>query len=174
MNFSKSSLKDYIDAALYTALQIIDEGEEGDILVFLPGQEEIEAMASLLRSHLDEEAELSKSLSSSNTSKEDIVQSLKGMGKDVNSSLSSVIHGIQICVLYAALPADVQMLAFQPKPAHCQRKVVLATNIAETSVTLDGIRYVIDTGKHKTRDFSGTTGMESLTIANVSQAQVRQ
>lgn len=144
------------------------------MLVFLPGQEEIEGMASLLRSHLDEEAELSRSLSNSESIKDDIVQSLKGMGKDVNSSLNSVIHGVQICVLYAALPAEVQMIAFQPKPPGCIRKLVLATNIAETSVTLDGIRYVVDSGKHKTRDFSGTTGMESLTIANVSKAQVRK
>ena len=157
---------------MHTVLQIVDEGEEGDVLVFLPGQEEIENMASLLRSHLDEEAELSRSLSNAYSVKEDIVQSLKGMGKNVNASLKSIIHGVQICVLYAALPAEIQMYAFQPKPPGCNRKVVLATNIAETSVTLNGIRYVVDCGKHKTRDFSGTTGMESLTVANISKAQV--
>ena len=129
-------------------------------------------MTSLLRSYLDEDAELSRSLSNAESTKDDIVQSLKEMGKDINSSLNSVVHGVQICVLYAALPPEVQMISFQPKPEGCKRKVVLATNIAETSVTLDGIIYVVDCGKHKTRDFNGATGMESLTIADVSKAQV--
>jgi HrpA-like RNA helicase len=66
------------------------------------------------------------------------------------------------------------MLAFQPKPKGCHRKIILATNIAETSITLDGIRYVIDTGKHKTRFYSTTTGMESLTVQDISQAQAAQ
>jgi HrpA-like RNA helicase len=41
------------------------------------------------------------------------------------------------------------------------------------TVTLEGVRYVVDCGKHKTRDFNGTTGMESLTVKDVSKAQVR-
>lgn len=65
------------------------------------------------------------------------------------------------------------MLAFQPKPDGCKRKIILSTNIAETSVTLEGIRYIVDTGKHKTREFSSATGMESLQIKDVSKAQVR-
>lgn len=210
--YTEEPQDDYIDSAISIVLQIIEEGESGDILVFLPGkimcrpyeknktpydmfllptnpacmlksgQEEIEGMAALLKSHLDEEAEFSRSLSGSNPNAEDtqnvsqgdIVQALKGMGKDVNSTMNSLVHGVQVCVLYAALPPDIQMIAFQPKPSGCKRKVVLATNIAETSVTLSGIRYVIDCGKHKTRDFSGITGMESLTIENISQPQAAQ
>lgn len=41
------------------------------------------------------------------------------------------------------------------------------------TVTLEGVRYVVDCGKHKTRDFNGTTGMESLTVKDISKAQVR-
>jgi len=52
--------------------------------------------------------------------------------------------------------------------------MILATNIAETSVTLDGIRYVIDCGKCKSRDYNSATGMESLTVADVSKAQAAQ
>lgn len=66
------------------------------------------------------------------------------------------------------------MFAFRPKPKGCKRKIILATNIAETSVTLDGIRYVIDSGKCKSREFNSTTGMESLTVADVSKAQATQ
>lgn len=172
-----------------TVVQIVDEGEEGDVLVFLPGQEEIESMSALLKAHLDEAAELSRTLSNHQTSDSqrdeparpvDAVRSLKGLGTNVNavvaagSSNESVVHGVHICPLYAALPAEAQEAAFRPKPDGCARRVVLATTIAETSVTLDSVRYVVDCGKHKTRTFSGTTGMESLRVENVSKAQAAQ
>jgi HrpA-like RNA helicase len=66
------------------------------------------------------------------------------------------------------------MLAFRPKPEGCSRKVILATNIAETSVTLDGIRYVVDCGKHKSREYKSSTGMESLMVSDISKAQAKQ
>lgn len=161
------TLQDYLESALNTALQIHEEADDGDILVFLPGQEEIENVASLLRKHLIEDdmlARLSKGGS-------DTVQSLFGMGTDVVSA-PSIVNGVLICVLYAALPPETQMLAFQPRPAGCKRKIILATNIAETSVTLEGVHYVVDTGKHKMRDFSAGTGMESLIVEDISKAQV--
>lgn len=162
--YTKEAQDDYMDAALSTALQIHEEAEDGDVLIFLPGQEEIEDLATLLKQHLKkEEAE----------PKEDLVQSIEGIGTNLYS-LSSLVNDVLVCVLYAAMPPAAQMLAFAPKPQGCRRKIILATNIAETSVTLDGIRYVVDCGKHKMRDFSSTTGMESLTVNNISQAQAAQ
>ena len=161
------AIQDYIDAALCATLQIHENSnDEDDILVFLPGQEEIEDLSLLLRSHLDEAAKLSESLTG------DVVQSIRGIGTDLSKS-ANIINGVLVCVLYAALPPEIQMLAFQPKPKGCKRKIILSTNIAETSVTLEGIRYIVDTGKHKTREFSSATGMESLQIKDVSKAQVR-
>jgi HrpA-like RNA helicase len=162
---------DYIDAALGTALQIHYEmDQDGDILVFLPGQEEIEDLSQLLKRHLqDNQNEQPNHLS-------DIVQNVKGIGTTLSTEkgAASIVNGVMICVLYAALPPEAQMLAFEPKPKGCRRKIILATNIAETSVTLDGIKYVVDTGKHKSRHFSSATGMESLTVQDVSQAQASQ
>ncbi|KAL3904987.1 MAG: hypothetical protein SGILL_009858, partial [Bacillariaceae sp.] len=162
---------DYIDAALGTALQIHYEMEEdGDILIFLPGQEEIEDLSQLLKRHLqDDQNGQPQHLS-------DIVQNVKGIGTTLSTQkgAASIVNGVMICVLYAALPPEAQMLAFAPKPKGCKRKIIIATNIAETSVTLDGIKYVVDTGKHKSRHFSSATGMESLTVQDVSQAQASQ
>ena len=189
--YTKEAQDDYIDAALSAALQIHRDGEEGDILIFLPGQEEIEDLAALLRKHLDEEANLARTLTSgengtgddddddsngggSQKPAVDIVQSLKGMGTNLNSGQHVIVNGVLVCVLYAALPPEAQMFAFKPRPDGCTRKIILSTNIAETSVTVQGIRYVIDTGKQKVREFSGSTGMESLTVANVSKAQASQ
>ena len=108
-------------------MQIHEEADDGDILVFLPGQEEIEDLASLLKRHLQHEQEMQKSFSS------DIVQPLLGVGTNVTDKAASIMNGVMVCVLYAALPPEAQMIAFAPKPEGCTRKVILATNIAETS-----------------------------------------
>ena len=65
--------------------------------------------------------------------------------------------------VYAALPAEEQTAAFARLPKGT-RKVVLATNIAETSVTIPGIRFVVDTGMVKARTFSTTKSLESLQV----------
>ena len=109
-------------------MQIHEDSDEGDILVFLPGQEEIEDLASLLKRHLRHEQEMKESFSS------DIVQPLRGVGTNLtDKTAASIVNGVMVCVLYAALPPEAQMVAFAPKPAGCTRKVILATNIAETS-----------------------------------------
>ncbi|KAG8093754.1 hypothetical protein GUJ93_ZPchr0012g21349 [Zizania palustris] len=75
--------------------------------------------------------------------------------------------------IYSSLPSEQQMNAFKPVPSGT-RKVVLATNIAETSVTIPGIKYVIDPGMVKARAYNPVTGMESLIIIPVSKAQALQ
>ena len=55
-----------------------------------------------------------------------------------------------VCPLFAALPSSQQMNTFAPAPAG-HRKVILATNIAETSITIPGVKYVIDTGMVKAK-----------------------
>jgi len=158
-----------MDAALVIALQIHEEGGDGDILIFLPGQEEIENLSLLLKKHLEMQDD-----NDANKPPKDLVQSIRGIGKNLHASGSSMIKDVLVCVLYAALPPAAQMMAFQPKPDGCKRKIILSTNIAETSVTLDGIRFVVDCGKHKTRDFHSATGMESLTVRDISKSQAAQ
>ena len=65
-------------------------------------------------------------------------------------SFPTTADKLVICPIYAALPSHIQMRAFEKTPPK-HRKVVLATNIAETSVTIEGIKYVIDTGFVKVR-----------------------
>ncbi|XP_047050747.1 pre-mRNA-splicing factor ATP-dependent RNA helicase DEAH10-like [Lolium rigidum] len=80
---------------------------------------------------------------------------------------------IWITPIYSSLPSEQQMNAFKPAQAGT-RKIVLATNIAETSVTIPGIKYVIDPGMVKARSYNPVTGMESLIIIPVSKAQALQ
>ncbi|CAG8613199.1 5761_t:CDS:10, partial [Paraglomus occultum] len=75
--------------------------------------------------------------------------------------------------IYAGLPAEQQLLIFEP-PGYSTRKVIVATNIAEASITIEGISYVIDCGFVKLRAYNPKTGMESLMVVPVSKASAQQ
>ncbi|CAN8231777.1 unnamed protein product [Cochlearia groenlandica] len=80
---------------------------------------------------------------------------------------------IIICPIYSNLPTELQAKVFEPTPKG-SRKVVLATNIAETSLTIEGIRYVIDSGYCKINTYNPRTGMESLLVTPISKASAEQ
>ncbi|KAF7151791.1 hypothetical protein RHSIM_Rhsim02G0238100 [Rhododendron simsii] len=80
---------------------------------------------------------------------------------------------LKVLPIYSSLPSEKQMQVFMPAPTGF-RKVILATNIAETSVTIPGIKYVIDPGLVKARTYSARTGMESLVVVPTSKAQALQ
>lgn len=75
--------------------------------------------------------------------------------------------------LYAGLTMEEQLRIFQPTPRG-SRKVIVSTNIAEASVTLEGIVYVIDTGFVKVRAYNPKTGMEALVVTPISKASALQ
>ncbi|XP_049407759.1 pre-mRNA-splicing factor ATP-dependent RNA helicase DEAH10 [Solanum stenotomum] len=75
--------------------------------------------------------------------------------------------------IFSSLPSEKQMRVFMPSPAG-HRKVILATNIAETSVTIPGIRYVVDPGLVKARTYDPKMGVDSLIIVTTSKAQALQ
>lgn len=87
--------------------------------------------------------------------------------------LGSRIRELLIRPIYATLPSERQAQVFEPTPEGA-RKVVLSTNIAETSLTIAGICYVIDTGFCKQTNYNAQTGMESLLVQPVSQAMANQ
>lgn len=87
--------------------------------------------------------------------------------------LGTKIAELIICPIYANLPTELQAKIFEPTPEGA-RKVVLATNIAETSLTIDGIKYVIDPGFCKMISYNPRTGMESLLVTPISKASAMQ
>jgi ATP-dependent RNA helicase DDX35 len=89
------------------------------------------------------------------------------------ATLHPKAHVLQALPLYAGLPTEAQMYVFEPA-AENTRKVILSTNIAEASVTIDGIVYVIDTGFVKLRAYNPSSGIESLTRVPISQASAIQ
>eukprot|EP01038_Epipyxis_sp_PR26KG_P008427 gene8427-11397_t len=87
--------------------------------------------------------------------------------------LGSKIRELMICPIYSTLPSDMQAKIFEPVQEG-GRKVVIGTNIAETSLTIDGICYVIDIGFCKQKSFNPRTGMESLIVTPISKAAANQ
>jgi pre-mRNA-splicing factor ATP-dependent RNA helicase DHX16 len=140
--YTKAPEADYVDACVVTVLQIhVSQPLNGDILVFLTGQEEIETAAEIL------------------------MQRAKNLG--------SRIPELLICPIYANLPSDQQAKIFEKTPKSA-RKVVLATNIAETSLTIEGICFVVDCGFNKQKSYNARSGMESLVVTPISQAAANQ
>lgn len=88
-------------------------------------------------------------------------------------TLGDSIGELAILPVYSALPSEIQSKIFEPTPEGT-RKVVFATNIAETSITIDGIYYVIDPGFAKINTFNPRVGMEQLVVSPISQAQANQ
>ena len=97
--------------------------------------------------------------------------------KHINQVLGSLsgIENEEVAVLplHGALPLQQQQLALKP---HIDgfRKIILATNIAETSLTIEGIRLVIDSGREQVAQFHPTTGMTELSLKMISQASAEQ
>lgn len=131
----------YLDAAVTTVFQIHASQGKGDILIFLTGQDEIEAAEQRIA--------------------------------DIARKLGSRVPELVICPIYANLPSELQSKIFEPTPDGA-RKVVLATNIAETSLTIDGIVYVIDPGFVKENNYNPATGMSQLMVVPCSRASANQ
>ncbi|TFK49633.1 pre-mRNA splicing factor [Heliocybe sulcata] len=88
-------------------------------------------------------------------------------------ALGNKIAELIVCPIYANLPSDMQAKIFEPTPEGA-RKVVLATNIAETSITIDGVVFVIDPGFVKQNAYNPRTGMSSLVVVPCSRAAAKQ
>lgn len=129
--FSKNPVEDYVDAAVKQALQIHLQPPSGDILIFMPGQEDIEVTCEVLAERI---------------------------GEIDNAPALSILP------IYSQLPSDLQAKIFQ-KSSDGVRKCVVATNIAETSLTVDGIIFVIDSGYCKLKVYNPRIGMDALQVS---------
>lgn len=104
---------------------------------------------------------------------QDEIETCHEMLQDRVKRLGTKLRELVILPVYANLPSDMQAKIFEPTPPNA-RKVILATNIAETSLTIDNIVYVIDPGFAKQNNFNSRTGMESLMVVPISKASANQ
>ncbi|RKP26871.1 P-loop containing nucleoside triphosphate hydrolase protein [Syncephalis pseudoplumigaleata] len=140
--------RDYLEAAIRTVSQIHLCEPEGDVLLFLTGEDEIEDACTKIRLNIDE---------------------MRGAGQ---------AGPVKVVPLYSTLPPAAQQRIFDPAPAgeagRPGRKIVVATNIAETSLTIDGIVYVIDPGFSKQKVYNPRVRVESLLVSPISKAAAQQ
>jgi HrpA-like RNA helicase len=115
---------EYFTVEPLTTVQIHENEDHGDVLVFLPGQEEIESLQTLLDLNLPNI----------------VIKKSKSDNSTTTSSTKALDNDFIVRPLYASLPKEDQYLAFE-KSSPLKRKFILATNIAETSVTISGIKY---------------------------------
>ncbi|PZC73126.1 hypothetical protein B5X24_HaOG209984 [Helicoverpa armigera] len=140
--------RDYLEAAIRTVIQIhICEEIAGDILLFLTGQEEIEDACKRIKREID------------------------NLGPDAGE--------LKCIPLYSTLPPNLQQRIFEPAPPNrangaIGRKVVVSTNIAETSLTIDGVVFVIDPGFAKQKVYNPRIRVESLLVSPISKASAQQ
>ncbi|KAG5490164.1 hypothetical protein JKF63_00283 [Porcisia hertigi] len=136
---------DYVRTALQTVMMIHLQEPPGDVLVFFTGQEEIELGG------------------------EQLFRWMEMLRRQVSTPLPDLM----VLPLTATMPQEVQSKVFEPTPPGC-RKVVLATNVAETSITINNLYYVVDSGFCKQNIFDARNGIDQLKVTPVSQAQAMQ
>ncbi|XP_057474549.1 probable pre-mRNA-splicing factor ATP-dependent RNA helicase DEAH2 isoform X1 [Actinidia eriantha] len=146
--YTQEPEKDYLETAIRTVLQIHMYEARGDILVFLTGEEEIE-------------------------------DACKKISKEVVNQGDNC-GPVKVVPLYSTLPPAMQQKIFEPAPPPLTeggqpgRKIVVSTNIAETSLTIDGIVYVIDPGFAKQKVYNPRIRVESLLVSPISKASAHQ
>lgn len=133
-----------VEDAVQSAIRLHLHEGPGDILVFLTGSEECEAAVQLMNQKL--------------------IQFVSRGGAAAPAFLYS---------LYGAKSSEEQTSVFEPAEKG-SRKIIFSTNIAETSVTIDGIGFVIDSGFSKQKVYNARSGMESLVVMPVSKVRVIQ
>ncbi|GAW81615.1 pre-mRNA-splicing factor ATP-dependent RNA helicase PRP16 [Plasmodium gonderi] len=218
LEYLRTPCNDYIECAVQKAIEIhISDNKYdnnfGDILIFMTGQEDINATCYLLSERF---YEVYESYKESKSNKKETITKIRNIIKDKEAVSSNttrngnsseggdehtddsdygpqpltrkdseycqidnrekeeeknVIYPFYVFPIYSQLSSEQQSKIFQK---YDLRKIIVSTNIAETSLTLDGIKYVIDTGYCKLKVYNQKIGMDVLQITPISQANANQ
>lgn len=144
ITYHPSRMEKRVESSVQLAIRIHLHEKRGHILSFLTGFEECELACKMTYN---------------------ILEDLKKKGKK--------ILPMEIMPLYGAQNTEDQAKVFEKVPLDC-RKLIYCTNIAETSLTVDGIGYVIDCGYVKQKIYNHSTGMDSLMVVPISKVQAVQ
>ena len=140
-NYLRTACEDVVDAIIRCCVQINSGEQMGDILCFMPGQEEIDKAVAILNK--------------------------------ISEHLGPSVPRLIALPLYAALPPSEQAKVFVPFKGF-KRKVVFSTNLAETSVTISGVKFVVDSGLRKVKVWRHQLGLATLLTVPISKASASQ
>ena len=196
VHFARQTQREYVDDALRKIVNGHRKLPPGGMLCFLTSQSEIADLARKLAEKLSAPQlhGLGRSVvrfSGKDTPMETDDLEIGGyQTDDVDSELDSQVSeddeedfGIEeseeasskalVLPLYSQLPTKEQLRVFQPPPPNT-RLIILATNVAETSITIPGVRYVIDCGRSKEKTYDKSTGVQSYEVEWISKASAAQ
>lgn len=165
--FTSVPEKNYLDGVITSCLYIHSSKPQGGILVFLPGEREIQSCLAALTSHLAKFGLLHEASGERHGDENRALVSEHCRQKVAGYSSAEVLP------LYASLTTTEQMHIFTQTPVGV-RRIILATNIAETSITVPNIKYVIDSGFARQKAFNSQTRLSSLMTVPCSQASILQ
>lgn len=202
-HFSRKTHHDYLEDAFHKISKGHRKLPPGGMLVFLTGQNEITALMKRLRAAFPtakghtpagpkvrvsakdaaieaEDIDLGEAMVAGDDGGDETDESVDRELEDDNEF--NIDEGdesatgpakIHVLPLYSLLPTREQLRVFEPPPDG-SRLIILATNIAETSLTIPGIRYVFDCGRSKERKYDPLTGVQSFEIGWISKASASQ
>ncbi|CAK4029981.1 related to DEAH-box RNA helicase (Dhr1) [Lecanosticta acicola] len=197
-HFARRTQRDYVAETVHKVARGHAKLPPGGILVFLTGQDEIQTVESRLKEAFAVQSTgFQNSRHLGKTPRNDYIEEeepgddsdseveITGLDEDdaedaefeveVDPSLPqrSGVLKPHILSLYAALPTNQQMKVFE-RPPEGSRPIILATNVAETSLTIPGIRYVFDCGRSKEKQYDTSTGVQEFRIDWISKASASQ
>ncbi|KAI0108635.1 DEAH-box RNA helicase [Nemania sp. FL0031] len=203
MHFSRRTQHDYVDEAFKKIIRGHRKLPPGSMLVFLTSHSEISRLSQKLKLHSTglKSASCPKIRFSANDGPLEVEDIEFGQTDDVtgneldelqfigdeqdldeeeeaefdvpNETGQAVPLKMHILPLYSLLPTREQMRVFE-EPPEGSRSIILATNVAETSLTIPGVKYVIDCGRSKERVFDPDTGVQRYEIGFISKASANQ
>ena len=202
VHFSRRTQRDYLEETFQKVSKGHKKLPPGGMLVFLTGQNEINALSKRLRDHfVNTQASNSTNQKTTLSARDAPLEAedldlgdRSGINRDLDNNdddlweerddddefaigdiegSTSVSSQIHVLPLYSQLQTKDQMRVFEPVPDNA-RLIVLATNVAETSLTIPGIRYVFDCGRAKERTYDHLTGVQGFEIDWISKASASQ
>lgn len=200
IHFARKTQRDYVDEAFHKVCKGHKKLPPGGMLVFLTGQNEINALSKRLKEAFSNtegsqtaghkvritasEAPLETEdleLEAGNSQYDDVGEVDEEeddifVDDDQEFDLEDPTPAssrIRVLPLYSQLQTKDQLRVFEPLPDNT-RLIVLATNVTETSITIPGIRYVFDTGRGKERKYDRLTGVQSFEVGWISKASASQ
>lgn len=198
MHFARKTHHDYVEEAFRKISKGHKKLPPGGFLVFLTGQNEITQLSKRLKETFrmgrtatgpqvqisgkdapmeTEDIDLGDTIDDTNDDYDDEEETDNSGNDDddfdIGEEADTGPGKIHVLPLYSLLPTREQLRVFEAPPDG-SRLVVLATNVAETSLTIPGIRYVFDCGRSKERKFDRTTGVQSFEVGWISKASASQ
>jgi ATP-dependent RNA helicase DDX35 len=174
--FSVEPVADYVSQAASLVRQLHEEEPPGDFLVFLPGTDEIESLCEDLKEGQLPTPSFERRGNAPSGSTLHFLERARGPRAAAAAEDTSAQHAMEICPLHATMSRTDQLHALQPLgySRGRRRKVIVASSIAETSVTLPSVTVVIDSGFTQGHVHDPDTGLSGFLTRPVSQAQATQ